>query len=171
MTTGPIQIYRYGEHKDLGHFLICAGYLVENDLVLLVHHNGFDKWVPPGGHIEAGETFAETAVREFGEETGLQVEALSAGPEIHPADNNATPEPIPFYVDLEREGFKQPALVQFFFMRRTDRSSVVTPQLSEVYDARWFALDEINNIKTFDQVRSLAKYAIRNHPDSTKNVN
>ncbi|MEU7404025.1 NUDIX domain-containing protein, partial [Streptomyces sp. NPDC044948] len=29
----------------------------------------FDKWVPPGGHIEPGESFAGTAVREFKEET------------------------------------------------------------------------------------------------------
>ncbi|MEV6873930.1 NUDIX hydrolase [Amycolatopsis sp. NPDC051128] len=166
MTTGPIQIHRYGASKDYGYFLICAGYLVEDAKVLLVHHNGFDKWVPPGGHVEAGETFAETAAREFCEETGLSVTTLSASPEIHPADDNATPEPAPFYVDVEREGFKLPALVQFFFMRRADRSASIHPQLTEVHDARWFSLDELDHIKTFDQVRSLARYAIVNHPDS-----
>src|SRR3569833_3693280 len=58
-----------------------------------------------GRRRATGETFAEAAGREFKEETGLSVEALSSQPAIHPPDDNATPEPVPFYVELEREGF------------------------------------------------------------------
>lgn len=151
---------------DVGLVYICSGYLVEHGKVLLVHHNRFDKWVPPGGHIEPGESFAGTAVREFKEETGLVVEALSSQPEIHPADSNATPEPVPFYVDVEREGFATPALVQFFYVQRQPgtREQAVEAQLEEVHGAAWFALSDLDGLKTFDQVRSLARFALLNFP-------
>jgi 8-oxo-dGTP diphosphatase len=152
--------------RDSGFVLICSGYLVEQGRVLLVHHNRFDKWVPPGGHIEPGETFAGTVVREFKEETGLLVEALSAQPVIHPADANATPEPVPFYVDLEREGFAVPAIVQFFYVRRLAQAvgQPVHAQLEEVRAARWFAREDLTRLPTFEQVRSLAWFALHNYP-------
>ncbi|MFF3754604.1 NUDIX hydrolase [Streptomyces sp. NPDC002018] len=152
--------------RELGFVLICSGYLVERGRVLLVHHNRFNKWVPPGGHIEPGETFAATAVREFKEETGLLVEAISSQPQIHPADGNATPEPVPFYVDVEREGFAVPAQVQFFFVRRQPGTAdhLVQAQMEEVHGAEWFALEQLDELPTFDQVRSLARYALLNYP-------
>lgn len=152
--------------RDIGLVYICSGYLVERGKVLLVHHNRFDKWVPPGGHIEPGESFAGTAVREFKEETGLLVEAISSQPAIHPADDNATPEPTPFYVDIEREGFATPALAQFFYVRRQAGTGeqAVEAQLEEVHGAGWFGLEDLEQLPTFEQVRSLARFALLNYP-------
>ncbi|MCQ8192969.1 NUDIX hydrolase [Streptomyces rugosispiralis] len=152
--------------SDIGLVYICSGYLVERGKVLLVHHNRFDKWVPPGGHIEPGESFAGTAVREFKEESGLLVEAISSQPAIHPADDNATPEPVPFYVDIEREGFAIPALVQFFYVRRQAGTGeqAVEAQLEEVHGAGWFSLEDLERLPTFEQVRSLARFALLNYP-------
>lgn len=156
--------------RDTGFVYICSGYLVEQGKVLLVHHNRFDKWVPPGGHIEPGESFAGTAVREFKEETGLLVEAISSQPAVHPADANATPEPVPFYADIEREGFATPALVQFFYVRRQagTREQAVAAQLEEVHGADWFGLEDIDDLRTFEQVRSLARFALLTYPDAAE---
>lgn len=43
--------------------------------LLMVNHriNGGPFWAPPGGGLEYGQTMAETLVREFREETGLEV--------------------------------------------------------------------------------------------------
>lgn len=41
--------------------------------VLLVHRPRYDDWSFPKGKMEAGETWAETALREVEEETGIQV--------------------------------------------------------------------------------------------------
>ncbi|WP_106189080.1 NUDIX domain-containing protein [Umezawaea tangerina] len=154
-----------GATKDNGFLYICSGYLVEDARVLLVHHNGFDKWVPPGGHIEFGETFSQTATREFLEETGLTVRAISASMEIDPKDGNAIPEPVPFYVDVEYNSFTKPALVQFFYVER-DKSGrqVEEAQLSEIKQLGWFSMEELETISTFDQVRSLARHALMHYP-------
>ncbi|MGK5558922.1 NUDIX domain-containing protein [Actinomadura kijaniata] len=153
--------------RDAGYVWICSGYLVENGRVLLVLHNGFGKWVPPGGHLEPGGTFAETVAREFAEETGIAVEVLSTQPVIHPPDTNSTPEPVPFYVDVEREGFRIPAIAQFYYVRRAPgRRLDVVPQLAEVSQAAWFSADQLPALPTFEQVRSLAAHALIHHPDA-----
>lgn len=165
-VSRSIKIHDGQTSRDIGLVYCCSGYLVERGRVLLVHHNRFDKWVPPGGHIEPGESFAGTAVREFKEETGLLVEVIAGRPAIHPADHNATPEPVPFYVDIEREGFPTPALVQFFFVRRQPdtRGQAVEAGFDEVHGAAWFGLEDLDDLRTFDQVRSLARFALLNYP-------
>ncbi|MEB3196174.1 MAG: NUDIX domain-containing protein [Candidatus Sericytochromatia bacterium] len=40
------------------------------------------RWLPPGGHVDAGETPEEGAVREVFEETGQQVELLDMTPDL-----------------------------------------------------------------------------------------
>lgn len=52
-------------------------YLIENQMVLLIYHLKLQKWLSPGGHVEANETPAEAAKREVLEETGLEIEFLS----------------------------------------------------------------------------------------------
>lgn len=47
-------------------------YLIENQRVLLLFHRKVQKWLPPGGHIEANETPSEAARREVLEETGIE---------------------------------------------------------------------------------------------------
>lgn len=142
----------------------ASGYLVRDGKVLLVHHNKFDKWVPPGGHIEDGETPAETVVREFLEETGLIVEALPALPPVFSGDDNATPIPLPFHMDLEREGFDVPHIGHFYFVRDTGERGEATHQASELFAIDWFGQNDLESLQTFDQVRALTSFAIANYP-------
>lgn len=167
MTTSddPIRIRRDGIDRGLGYSLICSGYLVEGDRVLLAYHVGFNKWVPPGGHLEAGETFDEAVQREFREETGLEVKVISATPALV-LDENASPLPGPFYVDLEREGFRIPAITQYFFVRRVSKEQSLTAQQEEVRELKWFRLSDVAGLETFEQVRVVARYALLNHPDA-----
>jgi len=54
----------------------ACGLCWEGDRLLLVNHRGLsagDFWAPPGGGIDFGETVEECLIREFQEETGLEV--------------------------------------------------------------------------------------------------
>jgi len=57
-------------------------FIVFEDSVLLVHHPRYNKWIPMGGHIELDEDVDTALFREIKEETGLEVEILSAKPSI-----------------------------------------------------------------------------------------
>lgn len=166
MSTRTILIKDDDQINEAGFVYICAGYLVEGDKVLLVHHNGFDKWVPPGGHIEPGDTFAQTAVREVKEETGLDVEVISSQPNVSIIDTMAIADAVPFYVDIEHAFKPDPAIVQFFWVRRICGSTLeLTVQKEEAYAVDWFDAEQLKTLPTFEQVRELATYALSHHPD------
>jgi 8-oxo-dGTP pyrophosphatase MutT (NUDIX family) len=57
------------------HFTVTA-YVIKARKVLLLFHPKYNKWLPPGGHLEPGETPPEGVVREVKEETGLDVELI-----------------------------------------------------------------------------------------------
>lgn len=58
-----------------------SGILVENNCILLLKHHSLGElnylWLPPGGGIEFGESAEEALVREFKEETNLDIEIVN----------------------------------------------------------------------------------------------
>ena len=63
--------------------------------VVLHRHKVLGTWVPPGGHIDRGETPWEAAVREAHEETGLRVRLVDETPDlvhvdVHPGPHGHT---------------------------------------------------------------------------------
>lgn len=55
---------------------IC-GICIKDDKILLIHHKGVGEkgslWAPPGGGLDFGEAAEQTLVREYKEETGLDI--------------------------------------------------------------------------------------------------
>lgn len=144
----------------------AAGYLVNNGRVLLAHHKKFNKWTPPGGHIEENETPDQALVREWKEELNFDIDVLPAHESAFSGDTNATPIPMPFHIDLEREGFDVPHLGYFFYVRLISNNQIIKISESELHGFGWFSKEELMALPTFEQVRALAAYAIDHYPKS-----
>src|SRR5262249_39025630 len=73
---------RQGGEPSIGHLCATAWVIdVDAGAVLLVRHRVLG-WATPGGHLEVGEAPADAAARELLEETGLDLSAASAEPDV-----------------------------------------------------------------------------------------
>lgn len=81
------------------HFTATV-YLFHEGKTLLIEHPKFNKWLPPGGHVEENESPVDTAIREVKEETGLEIELLS-DENIFISEKNATTMQRPYLCLIE----------------------------------------------------------------------
>jgi 8-oxo-dGTP diphosphatase len=82
-----------------------CGICVEEGAILLVNHRGVrpgNFWAPPGGGVNLGETAAQAIVREFQEETHLEV---SVGPFLFACEYLQPPlHAIELFFEVKRIG-------------------------------------------------------------------
>lgn len=69
-----VAIYPCKEEHSLKYVVIATRY---KNQYYMVKHKERETWEIPGGHIEAGESPDEAAVRELYEETGGRLESLT----------------------------------------------------------------------------------------------
>jgi 8-oxo-dGTP pyrophosphatase MutT (NUDIX family) len=91
--------------------MTVSGFVVHEGRVALHWHRKIGKWLPAGGHIEAGEDPVEAVVREVREEFGLEAEIMTVAQRVAydggPGQKEPPvtileyePEPDHFHVDL-----------------------------------------------------------------------
>lgn len=80
----------FSEHADPVH-VTASGLVVGPRGVVLHRHKVLGTWVAPGGHIDAGETPWDAAVRETREETGLTVAHQGGTPRLTHVDVHLGP--------------------------------------------------------------------------------
>ncbi|MBV6698024.1 NUDIX hydrolase [Kitasatospora aureofaciens] len=133
-----------------GHVTAGAVLVNEHRHVLFIHHVALDKWLTPGGHLEAeDDTLSGAALRELTEEAGIPAEAATlagSGPvhiDVHPIpENPAKGEPDHFHVD-------------FRFVFRTTGSELVTLQEEEVSGYTWRPIGSIADDRLRARVEAL----------------
>src|SRR6266550_2401906 len=119
-------------------------YILEENKVLLHFHKKLQKWLPPGGHVEADELPSDCAKREALEETGLHVELIK-DENIWVSRWNATSFERPWLCLLENippHGTEGPHQhIDFVYLGRPVGGAITNAHRSQ-HDIRWFTLDE-----------------------------
>lgn len=122
------------KEKSCGALVVRRG--KEESEILLIKHNG-GHWAFPKGHVEAGETEEQTALREVQEETGLVVRLDTRYREM------VTFSPAPR------------TMKDVIYFAATVVSGKETPQLTEVSDVRWVPFSKAERYITFENDRHL----------------
>jgi 8-oxo-dGTP pyrophosphatase MutT (NUDIX family)/GNAT superfamily N-acetyltransferase len=126
----------FDERADPVH-VTGSGIVVGRRGVVLHRHKRLGSWLQPGGHVEAGESPAQAALRECEEETGLRLEHHAGKPvlvhvDVHPGPRGHTHLDVRY---LLAAGEQDPS-----------------PAAGESPDVRWF---------TWSQARALADDGLR----------
>jgi 8-oxo-dGTP pyrophosphatase MutT (NUDIX family) len=113
------------------------------DRILLIHHRSLGRWLQPGGHYEAPEDLAVSALREAVEETGMQ--GLAVDP-WHRASG------LPIDIDSHRiparpeRGEPEHWHHDIRYVVRAEEGAAVQPDLREVHGAEWRDLQELEAV-------------------------
>ena len=119
-----------------------------NNRLALLFHKKLKKWVPPGGKIEPNETPQEAAIRECLEETGLVVKLVGIKEDYSTSLINCVG--MEKNMTSENEGH-----LDFIFTGTVDNDKIVNQEGFD--DIRWFSLEEIEEVDTFESVKYWAR--------------
>lgn len=163
--------------------LTSAGFLVHEGKVLLIKHKKLGIWLAPGGHTEEEELPHQAAEREFWEETGVKVRAVSAGIVLSKVGKTSY-HPLPFAINLH---WISPENYQNRLKSNdpTHRASsekwsrgceqhvgliyLVEPvdgvefqqNVEETDGIGWFAVEDLENLQTIPEVKEEAQRALQ----------
>lgn len=114
--------------------------------VLLVFHNGYQRWQLPGGHVDDNETGAEAAIREVAEETGVEARLWCIDPLAvpggvwHPSPIMTVEFPHPGSVEWAEPAHHH---IDELYLATADSDAATTAQLDEVAGVRWVLIDDL----------------------------
>jgi 8-oxo-dGTP pyrophosphatase MutT (NUDIX family) len=114
------------EHAGPTH-VTASGIVVGRRGTVLHRHKKLGIWMQPGGHIDAGETPDEAALREATEELGLAV--------AHPHTG-----PLLLHIDVHQAAHGHTHLDLRYLLLGADADPLPPP--GESPDARWYSWDE-----------------------------
>ncbi|MBL7071800.1 MAG: NUDIX domain-containing protein [Candidatus Omnitrophica bacterium] len=139
ISSGGVIIKKYGD----------------NIRILLIK-DPFGKWTWPKGKIDKGETALDAAIREIGEETGLNnIEHISRVGQVN------------YYYRRHRLIYKTVHLYLFkFFGKET-----LSIKKDEIDDGKWFSDKEALSIVEYDGAKKLLSKAIKIYRKRAENRN
>ncbi|MBP6126561.1 MAG: NUDIX domain-containing protein [Leptotrichiaceae bacterium] len=119
-----------------------AGILIENNKILLIEHLKKNKkyWLVPGGGVDWGESTAEALIREFKEETNLDI----------------TVEKFLFLSETIAPD-KKKHVINLYFQIKIIKNSIYNMKLGDernLTDLKFITKEEIENIKLYPNIKT-----------------
>lgn len=117
-----------------------AGVLIENDEILLIEHikNGKKYWLVPGGGVDWGESTSEALIREFKEETNLDIEV----------------EKFLFLSETIAPDKKKHVINLYFQIKKSsDSADMILGNEKNLFDLKFVKRDEIENLKIYPNIK------------------
>lgn len=153
--------------------LAATAYIIADGQILLLWHPKFNKWLPPGGHLEESELPHECAARETFEETGYEIEIL--GDRYQTNTENARSVPPPFAMLLEYIPTMGDKVahehIDFLFLARPIQKT--GPGESHL-QKRWFSVEEIEALDEgtliFFETKKIILDLLTRAPETEKSV-
>jgi len=139
---------------ELNHFTATGIVFNRSKQILMIFHKKLNVWLPPGGHIEENELPTKAVIREIFEETGIKVEILQIENKILTLSNNDCIElEKPFILLLENiEGNWKHNHIDMVYICKALNENVIL-QKTEVNDIGWFEINQVEKLKTFENVK------------------
>lgn len=112
--------------------------------VLLGLHKKLGVWLPPGGHIDSGETPIEAAIRETKEEAGIDVSGRFTVRQLE--DRVARLQTPDYFFEEtipEHNGTPEHRHLDFVYVLSGVPESDFVQNQIEMTDMRWFTRDEL----------------------------
>lgn len=103
-------------------------------VLLVKQFSDDDAWGIPKGHMEEGETYVDTAVRETREEAGIDIKIITQLP----------------HVFINRRNYKK-IVVPFLAIQTCDKEPNSTHVASEVVDVKWFDISSLPSIYNYQR--------------------
>ena len=119
-----------------------AGILIENNKILLIEHLKKNKkyWLVPGGGVDWGESTAEALIREYKEETNLDI----------------TVEKFLFLSETIAPD-KKKHVINLYFQIKIIKNSIYDMKLGDeknLTDLKFITKEEIENIKLYPNIKT-----------------
>jgi 8-oxo-dGTP pyrophosphatase MutT (NUDIX family) len=129
------------ERRTVPGHVTASGVVVDlpSRRVLLIHHNALGRWLPPGGHVEAGELPPTAARREVREEVGISVGPVLSTDPRRPMPIDIDSHPIPAN---PKRGEPAHAHHDFRFAFAAKIADPLVADAAEVSAAAWVAFDD-----------------------------
>lgn len=136
---------------------VATAYAVRDGKVLLLKHKKLGMWLPPGGHVDDGETPDQAALRELKEEAGLDADFLEPrrGPDPSPRVEYLHP---PQHTQVEEIPGHNHHIDFIYYLRA--RPGAVTPGPGESGEWRWHDADELGEPQISAEVRESGRLAL-----------
>jgi len=141
----------------INHFTATGIVFNSAKQILMIYHNKLQVWLPPGGHIEENELPDDAVIREIFEETGIKAEIISNKQELTINDDNCKGLKRPFTVLLENiECDWSHNHIDMIYIC-TAINEELNIQKTEVSDIGWFSIGQIDELKTYKNVKLIIK--------------